>query len=97
MPNRASWNGRWSGDESLFAIIKNMPNDKAIKVLEKKYHHYSFGDGWSAGVDIKHVDAKSAAKIRNKSKGFCGYDWMVNEIISHGEILGSRRKSEQAA
>lgn len=34
-----------------------------------------------------HVDSREAARMRKESKGFCGYNWMVDSIISYGEIL----------
>ena len=92
MPNVGSWNGRWSGEGRLYAIIKTFP--KSIKqqniakeILKQKYHHYNFGDGWSAGISISRVSLDTARRLRRKTQGFCGYDWMVNSIISHGKIM----------
>jgi len=91
MPNRGSWNGKWSGNGNYYAITKNMGRSKkkvkkAEAILKKGCYRYNFGDGWVAGVSVKQADAKEAAKIRRKSKGFSGYDWMVGSIISRGRI-----------
>ncbi len=91
MPNVNSWNGKWSGEGTLYAIVKNFgrskkADDKAQNILDKGYYHYNFGDGWSAGISVRQVDTKEAAKLRRKSSGFCGYDWMVKSIEENGTI-----------
>ena len=91
MPNVGSWNGKWTGVNDLYAKIVNFgrskkAEQKAQEILDKGYYHYNFGDGWSAGVTVKNVSAKEAAKIRRASKGFCGYDWMVTSIRDKGKI-----------
>lgn len=104
MPNRASWNGRWSGEDDVYAIIKTFRGNKQLavaeKILDTGYYHYSFGDGWAAGISVKEVDSAEASKLRRRSKGFCGYDWMVDTIIRFGEPLNSqqveRRLSQSA-
>ena len=85
MPNNNSWNGRWSGENDFYARVINFgrgksAEDKAREIRDKGYFYYSFGDGWGASVSVKEVDAKEAAKIRRKSNGFCGYDWMITSI-----------------
>jgi len=91
MPNVASWNGEWSGEGKLYAIVKNFGRskktaEKVQAILDKGYFRYNFGDGWSAGVTVKEVDVKEAAKIRKKSAGFFGYNWMIDSIIQDGII-----------
>jgi hypothetical protein len=91
MPNRNSWNGGWSGEDREYNIVKNFgrskkAKDKAEKLLEKESFYYNFGDGWGASVSVRQVDAAGARKARKLSDGFCGYDWMVSSIVSHGEI-----------
>jgi len=97
MPNANSWNGKWSGSTKYYARTHNFGKSKkgeeqAKSILAKKYYHYNFGDGWAAGVSVKEVDSKSAAKIRKNSAGFCGYDWMINSIIDFGEILNATQE-----
>lgn len=96
MPNVGSWNGKWSGEEELYVKTVNLGNSKkatikAQNLLTHKdnsgYFYYNFGDGWGAGVTVYPVNAKEAAKLRKKSKGFCGYDWMIDSIISDGKII----------
>ena len=90
MPNVASWDGKWSGQDRLYvkthAFFGKKSAAKADEILDKGYFHYSFGDGWSAGVTVKEVDSQEAARLRKKSDGFCGYDWMVTSIISDMKI-----------
>lgn len=89
MPNIGSWNGKWTGESNLYAIIRKFyayDNDKTDKILDKGYFYYNFGDGWGAGVTVTEVKGKEANKIRKHSNGFCGYDWMVNSIINDLEI-----------
>lgn len=95
MPNNNVWNGRWSGDGRCYARIKNLGRTKkaeakAAKLIADSSYYYSFGDGWGASVSVRDVTAEEAAKIRRKSAGFCGYDWMIDSIISYGEIRGKR-------
>ena len=91
MPNVASWDGKWSGQDPLYVKVVNFgvskeQNARAKEILGEEYFHYNFGDGWSAGVSIKEVGSREAARLRKKSDGFCGYDWMVRSIISDMKI-----------
>lgn len=86
MPSNNSWNGKWSGERNLYARVVNVGNPTAKEIVEKGYFRYDFGDGWSAGVSVKQVDGKEARRIRKKSRGFCGYDWMIESIRSKGRI-----------
>jgi len=96
MPNVASWNGKWSGEDRFYAIIENFRSknaiEKAIQIRDKGYFHYNFGDGWSAGISVREVDPKEAAKIRRRSQGFCGYNWMVDSILEDGRIMPKSRR-----
>jgi hypothetical protein len=92
MPSNNAWNGRWSGEGRCYARIKNLGRTKkaeakAAKILAEGSYYYNFGDGWAARVSVREVSASEAAKIRRKSQGFCGYDWMIDSIIRDGEIL----------
>uniref|UniRef100_A0A6M3KQE8 Uncharacterized protein n=1 Tax=viral metagenome TaxID=1070528 RepID=A0A6M3KQE8_9ZZZZ len=87
MPNNNSWNGKWSGDGKEYNIMRNFTSKKeAQRMLDKGYYHYNFGDGWSAGIDVTKLDAKQARQARKASKGFCGYEWMVDSIWLNDEI-----------
>ena len=90
MPNCGSWNGKWSGEKDLHIITKTDRdiglNKKRIQELDGKRFYYRWDDGWTACVSCRIVDAKEAAKLRKRNRGFCGYDWMVKSIILNGEI-----------
>jgi hypothetical protein len=96
MPSRGSWNGGWSGGRNLYAKVINFGKTQkgqrqAEAILKKRRYSYSFGDGWAAAIDVREVDATEAARLRRKSKGFCGYDWMVDSIRFNGTIEAPTR------
>lgn len=82
MPNIGSWNGKWTGSDKKYFVIRK----KIGYTKPRKDYYYNFGDGWGANVCIEQVDAKEAAKRRKISSGFCGYEWMIDSIIIHGNI-----------
>jgi len=88
MPSNNAWNGRWSGEDNLYAVVRSTRAVESVgkRVIETGYWTHNFGDGWMAGVSAKEIDAGEARKVRKKSRGFCGYDWMVNSIMMFGEI-----------
>ena len=91
MPNVASWDGKWSGQDRLYVKVKSFTQSKtdttrARDILDKGYFHYDFGDGWSAGITVNQVDSRERDRLRRKSDGFCGYDWMVQSIINDMKI-----------
>jgi len=76
MPNVGSWNGRWSGENNLYAKIISFGHSKdaiakANEIIKKGYYYYNFGDGWGAAITVKEVDTKEATRIKFKSKFFC--------------------------
>lgn len=98
MPSAGSWNGKWTGASKKYFIVQNISK----KYIDKAQHfealrnkgtdswHHDFGDGWSAKVTARAVDAAQAKQHRKESSGFMGYDWMVRSIISNGEIKYSK-------
>ena len=80
MPNVNSWNGRWSGENKNYRIVRSV-DAETVANWGSMYWHYSFGDGWCAGVKA-HV--MKPGERKKKSDGFCGYDWMVDNIIRWG-------------
>lgn len=94
MPGRGSWNGGWTGEDTLYARVVGFRGKEreelAKKILSGENYFYNFGDGWCAQVNVEHIDSKEAAKVRRKSKGFCGYDWMIDSIVKTGEIRAPR-------
>lgn len=101
MPGRNSWNGRWSGEETLYAIVRPIRNtqkhrEACQKIADGISYSHNFGDGWRASVSVQIVnDPAKIRKIKKASRGFCGYDWMVENIISHGSA--SDKKEEVLA
>jgi hypothetical protein len=91
MPNCASWNGRWSGEGRKYVVIETFRGKastaKAEKIRDTGYYHYSWQDGWGAGITVKEVDSSQAARLRKESQGFCGYEWMVRSIIEYGQPM----------
>jgi hypothetical protein len=88
MPGRNSWNGRWSGESTHYAIVKTLTDRKADELLGGKQSAswgYNFGDGWFASIEARVVP--KGERLR-KSAGFCGYNWMVSSILDDGEIYG---------
>lgn len=90
MPGRSSWNGRWSGEDKLYAIVKPIGRSaaarlKADEILSKRYFSHRWSDGWCASIEVIEGDSTEVRRVRKHSKGFCGYDWMVANIMSHGD------------
>ena len=91
MPSKASWNGHWSGEGRPYIRVKTLykkyytgyPLDK---ILEQRDFYYTWNDGWTACVTAERVDSKEATRLRNKSVGFYGYDWMIESILKIGRI-----------
>lgn len=103
MPNVGSWNGKWTGADRKYYVIRKL-SDRYMKskehfkdLLEKNRDnwHYSWNDGWGANVTAEIIDAKEATKRRKNSAGFAGYDWMVDSIIYYGEISTETERKKQ--
>ena len=90
MPNNNSWNGKWTGEGNLYArtfrFTTKAMKEKAQKALEGGSYYYNFGDGWGASVAVSEISADERKRINKASKGFCGYDWMIDSIFKHGKI-----------
>ena len=81
MPGVASWNNSWSGSGKNYIIVRSITDEKAKNLLDVGYWSHHWNDGWCAGISIREMQK---GERRKKSDGFCGYDWMVRNIISHG-------------
>jgi len=94
MPNIASWNGHWSGEDKKYFIIKKVSKkffdrQEYFRTLKEKGYdnfYYRWEDGWGANVRVEIIDGKKSAERRKQSQGFAGYDWMVQSIMLCGEI-----------
>jgi hypothetical protein len=92
MPNNNAWDGKWSGGGKLYVETRAFRSGKDKQIaanLADRNFYYNFGDGWGANVEVTEVDSGEAQKLRNKSSGFCGYEWMIESIIKHGKIRSS--------
>jgi hypothetical protein len=103
MPNNNAWNGKWTGQDRNYYIIKTLTKKSAqhahFKDLMDKGRdswYYNFGDGWGACVIAELIDGKEARRRRKLTVGFSGYDWMVSSILTYGEILNDRQRKERA-
>jgi len=97
MPNRGSWNGRWSGENDCYCIVKSIASkEKCEALLAERSWYYDWDDGWGASISVKAVDASTARKYRKNSRGFCGYDWMVDSILAHGAIYANEKERLKA-
>jgi len=100
MPRVNTWNGRWSGQDRLYAIVKNLGKSQKQKargqaIIDNQPYSYDFGDGWSARVKVREIDVAEARKVRRASEGFYGYDWMVGSILGYGKIqTAAQREAE---
>ena len=86
MPSNNSWNGRWTGEGSVYARTRPMPRSAKKKKEVIGTHYHNFRDGWCAAVECREATAAEARKVMKSSRGFCGYDWMINSIMCYGEI-----------
>lgn len=85
MPNRGSWNRRWTGDGIEHKVYRNVPKSQALKLLEQEDFYHEFGDGWTACISVK----KSK---RKKDSYFKGRLYMVDELIELGRIRTMEEK-----
>jgi hypothetical protein len=99
MPGKASWNGRWSGEGRPYIRVRDINKETAkvagLQCAGSKSYYYRWSDGWCACVTVERVDSKTAARLRKKSIGFCGYDWMIDSIINLGRIEVENRYQKE--
>lgn len=97
MPNVGSWNGKWTGEKNKYFAHRTISKKQATELFKDKHilsFYYSFGDGWGANVACQKVDSVKKRSEEKISKGFCGYDWMISEILKYGKILTLQERSE---
>ena len=92
MPNVRSWNGKWTGADKKYYVVQNI----STTWLKKQEHfkdllkdgrdnwHHSWSDGWGANVTAEIIGSPEAKRRRKISSGFCGYDWMIDNIKYYG-------------
>lgn len=84
MPNVGSWNGKWTGEDRVYCKTREVTTAKYHKLLENKNFYYRWSDGWTAKIEVFPCSEKR--KEIRKSAGFCGYDWMIDSILTNGYI-----------
>ena len=84
MPGIGSWDGKWSGSSKNYLIVRSLSDEeiKALGVPCSWSHHWS--DRWSANVSARIMKKGERSK---KTDGFCGYDWMVDNIVRYGATV----------
>ena len=92
MPRVNTWNGRWSGEGKLYTRIRSYKKDKGEKILTNGPYSYKWEDGWVARIAVRKVTAKEARKIRARSDGFLGYEWMIESVEQTGKISAPSRR-----
>ena len=97
MPNPPSWNRRWSGEDRLWVLCRRLKDDLASRIAAAAPYRYRWSDGWVASISARLVDFKEAAKLKRKSSGFQGYEWMVSSIIEHGKIITESELRKETA
>jgi hypothetical protein len=95
MPSVGSWNGKWSGEGRNYTIVKNIADKWAgeLGLTDKtptNSWHYHWDDGWTARITARIVPKGERLK---KSDGFCGYDWMVENILLYGSPYGKEKEA----
>ena len=86
--------GKWNKEDRLYAVVRKFDLTKKGRALAERvlnsggFYSYVWSDGWHATITVKKLDAKQAKDTKKKSVGFCGYDWMIDNIISHGSCYG---------
>ena len=89
MPNVGSWNGVFTGAKNFYCLCRKYTDKKLEKkILDEKSFYYNFGDGWGARIEVQKING--AGKYRKMSKGFMGYDWMVNSIEKNLKIVNTK-------
>lgn len=81
MPSSPSWNGKWSGENRAYNRVRSLFDAKVEELGIPTSFTHRWSDGWCACVDARVLGRGERAP---KSDGFCGYDWMIDNIINHG-------------
>ena len=89
MPSVGTWNNKWSGAGNFYAYKIKLKDNVFSKIDLQSSYNYNFGDGWTANISVQIFDKSKGANFEMKgSKGFCGYEWMIDSILKYNEIRG---------
>lgn len=88
MPGVNSWNGKWSGEGNYYARVHKVFNrgKSLYPELKEGNFAYRWDDGWCASIKVTFVTPSEAKKAQKHSKGFCGYEWMIDDLLKYGTI-----------
>ena len=95
MPSAPSWNGKWSGEDRLWCVVRKYKDARAQEISKSTsstHYYYRWSDGWIANVHARIVSSAEASQLRKKSFGFAGYEWMIDSIESYGKIYASHER-----
>ena len=94
MSRNNSWNNKWSGDDRSYCISKVAfrYGKPVYPILKEGNYIYYFDNGLVANVNVKFVTHSEAKAAMKKSDGFCGYEWMCDELMANGRILTSQER-----
>jgi len=96
MPRRSSWDGKWSGEDRNYTIVKKITDKWAkklgIKDSETTSWYYHWSDGWTACITARVMGKGERIK---KSDGFFGYDRMVDNILLYNSPYGKNKEIEE--
>lgn len=93
MPNKGSWDNRWSGESRNYTLVRDLDDDRALQ-LDGRSWSYGWPDGWRAEVSARIVHERATLP---PSHGFHGYDWMVESILRYGKIYADHERPETAS
>lgn len=91
-----TWNGRWAGEDKIFAKEVFLSTSKRERLSElgfdlrrgaKKSFTHDFGDGWVAEITMTVGAKKDFKEVMKHSEGFMGYEWIIDSILKHGKIV----------
>ena len=83
-----SWDGNWSGQNSLHVVLR--AGLDRYRMLREGVYYYQFDDGWRAKIEVRFTTFEDAYDLYKKSTGFCGLEWMVDSICNLGKIVCPR-------
>lgn len=90
MPNRGSWDNRWSGERCNYTLVRDLDDENAAQ-LDGRSWSYGWSDGWRAEVSARVV---RDGEPQEPSHGFHGYDWMIASILRYGKIYADHERPE---
>lgn len=98
MPNVGSWNGKWTGSDKKYYVIRTFRGKKEtnrifelLNCKEQANFYYHWNDGWGANILMEIIGPTEAKQREKKSAGFYGYEWMIDSIIANGKIITEKQ------